>query len=183
MLWCWASFHVLLPLPISDLSDIDFLEDSTTESLLFSGDEYNQDLDSITMEDFQDEDDEGANEIVRCICEMAEENGFMIQVGLLLENATRWTLKLFFMLSVNTQFHARNFSSVLKSFYIPFWCPCSESAVCKIANNNFLILSLSLQCEECMCWQHSVCMGLLEDSIPDHYICYICRDPPGNKPV
>uniref|UniRef100_A0A8C2CV13 PHD finger protein 20 like 1 n=1 Tax=Cyprinus carpio TaxID=7962 RepID=A0A8C2CV13_CYPCA len=98
-----------------NLSDIDFLEDSTTESLLFSGDEYNQDLDSITMEDFQDEDDHGANEIVRCICEMDEENGFMIQ------------------------------------------------------------------CEECMCWQHSVCMGLLEDSIPDHYICYICRDPPGQR--
>lgn len=98
-----------------NLSDIDFLEDSTTESLLFSGDEYNQDLDSITMEDFQDEDDEGADEIVRCICEMDEENGFMIQ------------------------------------------------------------------CEECMCWQHSVCMGLLEDSIPDHYICYICRDPPGQR--
>uniref|UniRef100_A0A8C2CV09 PHD finger protein 20-like protein 1 n=1 Tax=Cyprinus carpio TaxID=7962 RepID=A0A8C2CV09_CYPCA len=110
-----ASFHVQLPFPISDLSDIDFLEDSTTESLLFSGDEYNQDLDSITMEDFQDEDDHGANEIVRCICEMDEENGFMIQ------------------------------------------------------------------CEECMCWQHSVCMGLLEDSIPDHYICYICRDPPGQR--
>ncbi|TRY66915.1 hypothetical protein DNTS_017012 [Danionella cerebrum] len=69
-------------LSVTDLSDIDFLEDSTTESLLFSGDEYNQDLDSITMEDFQDEDDDGAvDEIVRCICEMDEENGFMIQVG------------------------------------------------------------------------------------------------------
>lgn len=22
-------------------------------------------------------------------------------------------------------------------------------------------------------------MGLLEDSIPEQYICYICRDPPG----
>ncbi|XP_057196535.1 PHD finger protein 20-like protein 1 isoform X1 [Triplophysa rosa] len=98
-----------------NLSDIDFLEDSTTESLLFSGDEYIPDLDSITMEDFQDEDDVGADEIVRCICEMDEENGFMIQ------------------------------------------------------------------CEECMCWQHSVCMGLLEDSIPEQYICYICRDPPGQR--
>ncbi|XP_051574530.1 PHD finger protein 20-like protein 1 isoform X3 [Myxocyprinus asiaticus] len=98
-----------------NLSDIDFLEDSTTESLLFSGDEYNQDLDSIAMEDFQDEDDDGDDEIVRCICEMDEENGFMIQ------------------------------------------------------------------CEECMCWQHSVCMGLLEDSIPEQYICYICRDPPGQR--
>lgn len=33
------------------------------------------------MEDFQDEEDDSANEIVRCICEMDEENGFMIQVG------------------------------------------------------------------------------------------------------
>lgn len=98
-----------------NLSDIDFMEDSTTESLLFSGDEYIQDLDSITMEDFPDEDDDGADEIVRCICEMDEENGFMIQ------------------------------------------------------------------CEECMCWQHSVCMGVLEDSIPEQYICYICRDPPGQR--
>lgn len=87
VLWCWGSFHVLFSFPISDLSDIDFLEDSTTESLLFSGDEYNQDLDSITMEDFQDEDEVGADEIVRCICEMDEENGFMIQVGLLLAMA------------------------------------------------------------------------------------------------
>ncbi|KAM9404147.1 PHD finger protein 20-like protein 1 isoform 5-T13 [Salvelinus alpinus] len=98
-----------------NLSDIDFLEDSTTESLLFSGDEYNQDFDSLNMEDFQEEDEDGTQEIVRCICEMDEENGFMIQ------------------------------------------------------------------CEECMCWQHSVCMGLLEDSIPDQYICYICRDPPGQR--
>uniref|UniRef100_A0A8C7N6K6 PHD finger protein 20 like 1 n=1 Tax=Oncorhynchus kisutch TaxID=8019 RepID=A0A8C7N6K6_ONCKI len=98
-----------------NLSDIEFLEDSTTESLLFSGDEYNQDFDSLNMEDFQEEDEDGTQEIVRCICEMDEENGFMIQ------------------------------------------------------------------CEECMCWQHSVCMGLLEDSIPDQYICYICRDPPGQR--
>nr|XP_015212999.1 PREDICTED: PHD finger protein 20-like protein 1 [Lepisosteus oculatus] len=97
-----------------NLSEIDFLEDSSTESLLLSGDEYNQDFDSLIMDDFQEEED-AANEIVRCICEMDEENGFMIQ------------------------------------------------------------------CEECMCWQHSICMGLLEDSIPEQYICYICRDPPGQR--
>lgn len=66
----------------ADLSDIDFLEDSTTESLLLSGDEYNQDLDSLAMDDFPDEEETAANEIVRCICEMDEENGFMIQVRL-----------------------------------------------------------------------------------------------------
>ncbi|OBS65248.1 hypothetical protein A6R68_22624, partial [Neotoma lepida] len=100
------------------LSDVEFLDDSSTESLLLSGDEYNQDFDSTNFEESQDEDD-AINEIVRCICEMDEENGFMIQ------------------------------------------------------------------CEECLCWQHSVCMGLLEDSIPEQYICYICRDPPGEalRPV
>ncbi|XP_078009879.1 PHD finger protein 20-like protein 1 isoform X13 [Phascolarctos cinereus] len=97
-----------------DLSDVEFLDDSSTESLLLSGDEYNQDFDSTNFEESQDEDD-AINEIVRCICEMDEENGFMIQ------------------------------------------------------------------CEECLCWQHSVCMGLLEDSIPEQYICYICRDPPGQR--
>ncbi|XP_023669394.1 PHD finger protein 20-like protein 1 [Paramormyrops kingsleyae] len=101
-----------------DLSDMDSLEDSTTESALLSGDEYraedSADLDSLAMEPFQEEEDY-PSDIVRCVCEMDEENGFMIQ------------------------------------------------------------------CEECLCWQHSVCMGLLEDSIPDQYICYICRDPPGQR--
>ncbi|XP_029325939.1 PHD finger protein 20-like protein 1 isoform X3 [Mus caroli] len=97
-----------------NLSDVEFLDDSSTESLLLSGDEYNQDFDSTNFEESQDEDD-AVNEIVRCICELDEENGFMIQ------------------------------------------------------------------CEECLCWQHSVCMGLLEDSIPEQYICYICRDPPGQR--
>ncbi|KAM5280809.1 PHD finger protein 20-like protein 1 isoform 3-T3 [Ctenodactylus gundi] len=97
-----------------NLSDVDFLDDSSTESLLLSGDEYNQDFDSTNFEESQDEDD-ALNEIVRCICELDEENGFMIQ------------------------------------------------------------------CEECLCWQHSVCMGLLEESIPEQYICYICRDPPGQR--
>ncbi|XP_029078442.1 PHD finger protein 20-like protein 1 isoform X3 [Monodon monoceros] len=97
-----------------NLSDVDFLDDSSTESLLLSGDEYNQDFDSTNFEESQDEDD-ALNEIVRCICEMDEENGFMIQ------------------------------------------------------------------CEECLCWQHSVCMGLLEESIPEQYLCYVCRDPPGQR--
>ncbi|XP_048451484.1 PHD finger protein 20-like protein 1 isoform X2 [Rhincodon typus] len=42
--------------------------------------------------------------------------------------------------------------------------------------NGFMI-----QCEECLCWQHSICLGLLEDSIPDQYICYLCQDPPGQR--
>ncbi|ELK38133.1 PHD finger protein 20-like protein 1 [Myotis davidii] len=97
-----------------NLTDVEFLDDSSTESLLLSGDEYNQDFDSTNFEESQDED-EALNEIVRCICEMDEENGFMIQ------------------------------------------------------------------CDECLCWQHSVCLGLLEESIPEQYTCYVCRDPPGQR--
>ncbi|XP_027988625.2 PHD finger protein 20-like protein 1 isoform X4 [Eptesicus fuscus] len=97
-----------------NLTDVEFLDDSSTESLLLSGDEYTQDFDSTNLEESQDEDD-ALNEIVRCICEMDEENGFMIQ------------------------------------------------------------------CDECLCWQHSVCLGLLEESIPEQYTCYICRDPPGQR--
>ncbi|KAG8545761.1 hypothetical protein GDO81_020376 [Engystomops pustulosus] len=96
-----------------NLSDMEFL-DSSTESLILSGDEYNQEFDSTNFEESQDEE-EGVSEIVRCVCQMDEENGFMIQ------------------------------------------------------------------CEECLCWQHSVCMGLLEDSIPEQYICYVCSDPPGQR--
>ncbi|XP_062402004.1 PHD finger protein 20 isoform X3 [Sardina pilchardus] len=43
-------------------------------------------------------------------------------------------------------------------------------------DNDFMI-----QCEECLCWQHGTCMGLLEDNVPDKYTCYICRDPPGQR--
>ncbi|XP_069076876.1 PHD finger protein 20-like protein 1 isoform X1 [Pleurodeles waltl] len=97
-----------------NLSDVQFLDNSSTESLLLSGDEYNQDFDSTNFEESQDEED-AINEIVRCVCEMDEEKGFMIQ------------------------------------------------------------------CEECLCWQHNICMGLIEDSIPEHYLCYVCRDPPGQR--
>eukprot|EP00079_Xenopus_tropicalis_P026715 XP_012820619.1 PREDICTED: PHD finger protein 20-like protein 1 isoform X1 [Xenopus tropicalis] len=97
-----------------NLSDMEFLDDSSTESLILSGDEYNQEFDSANFEESQDEE-EAANEIVRCVCEIDEENGFMIQ------------------------------------------------------------------CEECLCWQHSACMGLLEESIPEQYVCYICSDPPGQR--
>uniref|UniRef100_A0A4W3GJF2 PHD finger protein 20-like protein 1 n=1 Tax=Callorhinchus milii TaxID=7868 RepID=A0A4W3GJF2_CALMI len=33
-----------------------------------------------------------------------------------------------------------------------------------------------IQCEDCLCWQHSVCMGLVEDSIPDQYACPFCQN-------
>lgn len=40
-------------------------------------------------------------------------------------------------------------------------------------------LSLSLQCESCLCWQHGTCMGLYEDNVPHNYICYYCRQTAG----
>ncbi|XP_069778322.1 PHD finger protein 20-like protein 1 isoform X4 [Narcine bancroftii] len=95
------------------LSDDEVFDGSSTESALMSED-YGQDLDnSSNQEESQEEDN--SNAIVRCVCEMDEENGFMIQ------------------------------------------------------------------CEKCLCWQHSICVGLLEDNIPDQYICYICQNPPGRR--
>ncbi|KAL0978598.1 hypothetical protein UPYG_G00172740 [Umbra pygmaea] len=49
--------------------------------------------------------------------------------------------------------------------------------VCEVEEEN----DFMIQCEECMCWQHGTCMGLLEENIPDKYACYICRDPPGQR--
>ncbi|KAM9296278.1 PHD finger protein 20 [Gastrophryne carolinensis] len=89
------------------------LSDSSTESLLWSDDDYNEEID-VTDDDIDDEED-GRCEIVRCMCEVQEENDFMIQ------------------------------------------------------------------CEECLCWQHGVCMGLLEDTVPEKYTCYVCQDPPGQR--
>ncbi|GCC19557.1 hypothetical protein chiPu_0018409 [Chiloscyllium punctatum] len=102
-------------LKFDDLSDDDPTSDSSTDSLLWSEDDYSQDVDVTTNPDETGDGDDSQLEIVRCICEVEEENEFMIQ------------------------------------------------------------------CEDCLCWQHGVCMGLLEDSVPETYTCYICRDPPDQR--
>nr|XP_060628380.1 PHD finger protein 20 isoform X2 [Anolis sagrei ordinatus] len=98
------------------INEDDTLSESSADSLLWSDDDCSRDIDVTTNpdEDLEDDDDSGF-EIVRCICEVEEENDFMIQ------------------------------------------------------------------CEECLCWQHGVCMGLLEENVPEKYTCYICQDPPGTK--
>ncbi|XP_051886989.1 PHD finger protein 20b isoform X2 [Pristis pectinata] len=102
-------------LKFDDVSDDDPTSDSSTDSLLWSDDEYSQDVDVTTNPDDTGDGDDSHLEIVRCVCEVEEENEFMIQ------------------------------------------------------------------CEECLCWQHGVCMGLLEDSVPEIYTCYMCRDPPEHR--
>ncbi|KAF3855874.1 hypothetical protein F7725_016597 [Dissostichus mawsoni] len=49
--------------------------------------------------------------------------------------------------------------------------------ICEVEEEN----DFMIQCEDCLCWQHGTCMGLLEDNVPDRYNCYICRDPPGQR--
>ncbi|XP_037534580.1 PHD finger protein 20 isoform X2 [Nematolebias whitei] len=49
--------------------------------------------------------------------------------------------------------------------------------ICEVEEDN----DFMIQCEECLCWQHGTCMGLMEDNVPDRYTCYICRDPPGQR--
>ncbi|XP_019328673.1 PREDICTED: PHD finger protein 20 isoform X5 [Aptenodytes forsteri] len=51
--------------------------------------------------------------------------------------------------------------------------------VCEVKEEN----DFMIQCEECLCWQHGVCMGLLEDNVPEKYTCYICQDPPEIKSI
>ncbi|XP_028590638.2 PHD finger protein 20 isoform X1 [Podarcis muralis] len=99
----------------SKTNEDDTLSESSADSLLWSDDDCSQDIDVTTNPDEDLEYDDNDFEIVRCICEVEEENDFMIQ------------------------------------------------------------------CEECLCWQHGVCMGLLEDNVPEKYTCYICQDPPGTK--
>ncbi|XP_025732212.1 PHD finger protein 20 isoform X1 [Callorhinus ursinus] len=99
------------------VSEEDNLSESSSESFLWSDEEYGQDIDVTTNPDEElDGDDRYDFEVVRCICEVQEENDFMIQ------------------------------------------------------------------CEECQCWQHGVCMGLLEENVPEKYTCYVCQDPPGQRP-
>ncbi|XP_042070612.1 PHD finger protein 20 isoform X2 [Haplochromis burtoni] len=49
--------------------------------------------------------------------------------------------------------------------------------ICEVEEEN----DFMIQCEDCLCWQHGTCMGLLEENVPDRYTCYICRDPPGQR--
>ncbi|XP_004687287.1 PREDICTED: PHD finger protein 20 isoform X1 [Condylura cristata] len=99
------------------LCEEDNLSESSSESFLWSDEEYSQDVDVTTNPDEELDGDERYDfEVVRCICEVQEENDFMIQ------------------------------------------------------------------CEECHCWQHGVCMGLLEENVPEKYTCYVCQDPPGQRP-
>uniref|UniRef100_A0A8D0H5U8 PHD finger protein 20 n=1 Tax=Sphenodon punctatus TaxID=8508 RepID=A0A8D0H5U8_SPHPU len=99
----------------SKINEEDTMSESSTESLLWSDDDCSQDIDVTTNPDEELDEDDSDFEIVRCICEVEEENDFMIQ------------------------------------------------------------------CEDCLCWQHGVCMGLLEDNVPEKYTCYICQDPPGKR--
>ncbi|XP_043352180.1 PHD finger protein 20 isoform X7 [Dermochelys coriacea] len=97
------------------VNEEDTLSESSTDSLLWSDDDCSQDIDVTTNPDEEFDEEDSDFGIVRCVCEVEEENDFMIQ------------------------------------------------------------------CEECLCWQHGVCMGLLEDNVPEKYTCYICQDPPGQR--
>ncbi|XP_069099981.1 PHD finger protein 20 isoform X2 [Pleurodeles waltl] len=120
--------------PIKDQlkkNEEDTLSDSSADSLLWSEDEYSQEIDVTTNPEEAVEEDERDFEIVRCMCELQEENNFMIQV--------------------------------------------------RTVDPDKLPKRLHFQCEECLCWQHRVCMGLLEDNVPEKYTCFICQNPPGQR--
>jgi PHD finger protein 20 len=36
-----------------------------------------------------------------------------------------------------------------------------------------------IQCDQCMTWQHSECVGVAENDTPENYMCPVCSNPPG----
>ena len=49
-------------------------------------------------------------------------------------------------------------------------CLCNDAE-----DNGFMI-----QCEQCLTWQHSECVGLSEYTVPPRYLCYVCSNAKGN---
>ncbi len=33
----------------------------------------------------------------------------------------------------------------------------------------------TIQCEDCLVWQHAVCVGISKDNVPESYFCELCR--------
>lgn len=33
----------------------------------------------------------------------------------------------------------------------------------------------TIQCEDCLVWQHAVCVGISKESVPESYFCEVCR--------
>lgn len=48
-------------------------------------------------------------------------------------------------------------------------CLCNEAE-----DSGFMI-----QCEQCLTWQHSECVGLSEHTVPPRYLCYVCSNAKG----
>lgn len=71
-----------LTIDLPFLPEEDNLSESSSESFLWTDEEYGQDVDVTTNPDEElDGDDRYDFEVVRCICEVQEENDFMIQAS------------------------------------------------------------------------------------------------------
>jgi len=33
----------------------------------------------------------------------------------------------------------------------------------------------TIQCEDCLVWQHAVCVGITKENVPESYFCDLCR--------
>ncbi|XP_033124912.1 PHD finger protein 20-like protein 1 isoform X1 [Anneissia japonica] len=49
--------------------------------------------------------------------------------------------------------------------------------VCKMNEED----GFMIQCDSCFCWQHSMCVGLNQVSVPKKYICCFCQNPSGER--
>ena len=203
--------------------DEDSLSDWSTDSCGWSDDDIGVDLD-VTSPPLSGDSvalDTSDQEIVRCVCEVEEENDFMIQVCVCVwcvcvcVVSLKWwyetekksvAAREIMLESTQTVKMPVGLSNVIHHTWLPGSSPLvSFSLYSKVNWSIFLYLReyaidlfkdkcvvelylfvklmylSSIQCEECLCWQHGTCMGLLEENVPDKYACYICRDPPGER--
>lgn len=85
-----CEFRALTVAPLPFLPEEDNLSESSSESFLWSDDEFGPDVDVTTNPDEDlDADDRYDFEVVRCICEVQEENDFMIQASRALRTQVR----------------------------------------------------------------------------------------------
>lgn len=43
--------------------------------------------------------------------------------------------------------------------------------ICNIDDDD----GFTIQCENCLVWQHAVCVGVEQDNVPDEYLCERCN--------
>ncbi|KAJ3293121.1 hypothetical protein HDU76_007091, partial [Blyttiomyces sp. JEL0837] len=109
-------------------------------------------------EDEEEVGSEGADEITRCVCQLAAVSNAKLKPG-----------------GVEMGQKQDDTQAALSSK------PSCEKQACTIECSCFVLVcseddgGVMIQCEKCMVWQHCRCMGIPEKKLPKHYYCELCK--------